>query len=124
MRWLIVLVSSPLVVAVLAWTAFAACVDAPVGEPPPIARLVVGWDPLACGAPHRIAVELADEMDGGAAAAQSAPCNAGGVTVDVAQRGRYRGRVYAWGPGAIAAAARSFEVTIDAPIVAWTTEPP
>lgn len=87
------------------------CLDAPMEPAPSVARLIVGWDPLACGDPHRVVVELTD--DAGAARSASAPCGLGGVAVDLAHFGSYRGRIYAW---ALAAPIRSIaplEVTID-----------
>jgi hypothetical protein len=99
-----------------------ACIDAPVEPDPPFARLVAVWDPLACGDPHRVVVELYD--DDGAGAAASAPCNIGGLTVDVAHFGSYRGRIYAWALGAAIRSEAAIEVTIDRPIVQWTVETP
>jgi len=115
MRSLLVLLCSPLFAAAVLWAAFAACLDAPADRAPSIARLVVAWDPLACGEPHRIVVELAD--DGGAVVSASTPCNLGSLAVDVPHFGDYRGRIYAW---ALAAPVRSeapLEVTIDQPVV-------
>src|SRR5205823_4123031 len=94
MRSLLALLCSPLLVTAFAWLAFAACLDEPVPAEPAQARLVVAWDPLACGDPHRVAVELRD--DAGALASASTPCDLGGLTVDVAHFGVYHGRVYAW----------------------------
>ncbi len=121
MRSLLVLLCSPLVVAVLAWTAFAACIDAPPEPRLSPARLVVAWDPLACGDPHRVVVELQD--DAGAATSASTPCNLGTLAVDVAHFGSYRGRIYAWAldqpARPIAPADRTIDLTIDQPIVRW-----
>jgi hypothetical protein len=121
MRWLLCLVCSPWVVAALAsisvgaFGALGACMDAPAAGGSPIARVVAAWDPLACGDPHRVAVELAD--DDGAAVSASAPCAIGGVTVDVGHFGSYRGRIYAWAPGAPVRSEAPLEVTVDEPIV-------
>jgi hypothetical protein len=115
MRSYLCLLCSPLLVAALAWTALGACIDAPVEAGSPIARVVTAWDPLACGDPHRVAVELADE--GGAAVSASAPCTIGGVTVDVGHLGAYRGRVYAWALGAPIRSEAPLEVMVDEPIV-------
>jgi len=123
MRSLIALLCSPLLVAVVAWAAFAACLDQPVGDGPSLARLVVAWDPLACGDPHRVAVDLAD--DAGAPVSASTPCNLGGLTVDVAHFGDYHGRIYAWALDAPARSEMPIELTIDQPIVRWdVTTPP
>jgi hypothetical protein len=109
------------VAAVLA-AAGPGCLDAPMEPSPPVARLVVGWDPLACGDPHRVVVELTE--DAGAVRSASAPCGLGGVAVDLAHFGIYRGRIYAW---ALAAPIRSIaplEVTIEQPITDWRVATP
>ena len=54
MRSLLVLLCSPLVVAALAWTVLAACIDAPPEPRLSPARLVVAWDPLVCGDCHAL----------------------------------------------------------------------
>jgi hypothetical protein len=103
------------VVIAWCWIALAGCLDTPSEAAPAAARLVVTWDPLGCGEPHRVVIELAD--DAGEERSASVPCNLGGVTVDVGHFGVYRGRIYAW---AIAAPIRSvapLEVAIDEPIV-------
>jgi len=115
MRSWLCLVCSPLVVAAVAWTALGACIDAPVEPGSPFARVVAVWDPLACGEPHRVAVELADED--GAAVSASTPCTIGGLTVDVDHFGAYRGRVYAWALGAPVRSEAPLEVRVDEPIV-------
>lgn len=122
MRSLLVLLCSPLVAAAVAWTAFAACVDGPADAGPSAARLVVSWDPLACGEPHRIAVELSD--DAGAAVSASTPCRLGGLTVDVAHLGSYHGRIYGWALDAPVRSEMPIEVTIDQPIVRWEVAAP
>ena len=104
------------------WTALAACFDAPVESGPSVARLVVMWDPLACGEPHRVAIELADEA--GAMLSASTPCNLGGVTVDVAHFGTYQGRIYAWAPGSPARSVTPIDVVIDQEIVHWPVATP
>ena len=117
MRSLLVLLCSPLVVAVLAWTALAACIDAPPEPRLAPARLVVGWDPLACGEPHRLVVELRD--DAGAVVSASTPCSLGTLAVDVAHFGSYRGRIYAWALDQPARPIAPIELMIDQPIVRW-----
>ena len=106
----------------LVMMAMAGCLDAPMEAGPAAARLVVGWDPLACGEPHRVVIELAD--DSGAALSGSVPCNLGGVTVDVAHLGVYRGRIYAWALAAPVRSVMALEVTIDEPIVQWRVATP
>lgn len=117
MRSLLVLLCSPLVVAALAWTLFAACIDAPPEPRLSLARLVVAWDPLACGDPHRLVVELRD--DAGAVVSASTPCSLGTLAVDIAHFGSYRGRLSAWtlDPPARPSAPTE-EVTIEAAIEA------
>jgi len=122
MRSLILLLSSPLFVAGLTWVGFAACIDEPLPPGPAVARLVTAWDPLGCGEPHRVAVELED--DRGAAFAASAPCNLGGLTLDLPAFGVYRGRIYAWALGVPIHSAVAVELMIDAPIVRWVAETP
>jgi len=122
MRSLLVLLCSPLIAAVLLWATLAACIDAPVELGPSLARLVVAWDPLACGEPHRVAVEL--DAEDGAQAAASAPCNLGGVTVDVSRFGTYQGRVYAWALDAAIRSIMPIDVRIDQAIVRIDVETP
>jgi hypothetical protein len=104
----------------LGW--LAGCLDAPLEPGPAAARLVVGWDPLACGEPHRVVVELAD--DDGAALSASVPCNLGGLTIDVAHLGVYRGRIYALALAAPIRSVMALEVMIDEPIVPWPVATP
>jgi hypothetical protein len=104
-----------LFVAAVVWAGVAACIDEPPEPGPAIARLVTAWDPLACGEPHRVAVELAD--DSGAMVSGSAPCNLGGVTLDVSHLGTYHGRIYAWALDAAIRSIAPLEVMIDQPIV-------
>src|SRR5678809_1212655 len=68
------------------WLIFGTCVSGCIVdmEPPnhePLARLVAVWDPLACGDPHRVVVELEDED--GVDVSGSAPCTIGGITLDL-----------------------------------------
>jgi hypothetical protein len=122
MRPLLVLLCSPLVAAVLLWMTFAACIDGPPAEAPPIARLVAAWDPLACGEPHRVAIELED--DAGARTTASTPCNLGGLTLDVAHFGSFHGRIYAWALDAPMRSITPIDLMIDQPIVRWTVATP
>jgi len=91
---LIISIASPCCVAALFWISFVACVDAPFPDTPPVARVVTSWDPLECGPPHRVVVELEDEA--GVMIAASAPCALGVITLDAPHFGIYRGRIYAW----------------------------
>jgi DMSO/TMAO reductase YedYZ molybdopterin-dependent catalytic subunit len=115
MRSLLVLLCSPLVFAAAMWTAMAACLDAPQDGATGVARLIVAWDPLACGVPHRVAIELAD--DEGASVSASTPCNLGGLAVDVPRYGVYRGRIYAWALAAPVRSEMAIEIDIDQTIV-------
>lgn len=122
MRLLLVLLCSPLCVAAAAWTVFAACIDAPVDRAPTLARLVVAWDPLACGMPHRVAIELSD--DDGVPISASAPCNLGALTIDIAHYGSYRGQLYAWALDAPIRSVSAVEIDVDQPIVRWEVATP
>jgi hypothetical protein len=106
----------------LAWAALGACIDAPPAPGPAAARLVTTWDPLACGEPHRIVIELED--DGGIPISASTPCKLGGLTVDVSHLGGYRGQIYAWALAAPIRSVTPIELTIDEPIVHWHVETP
>lgn len=99
-----------------------ACLDEPLPPGPAAARLVVGWDPLACGDPHRVALELDD--DSGARQSVSAPCNLGGLSLGVSHYGSYRGRIYAWALDAPARSIVPVDLTIDQPIVEWFVATP
>ena len=122
MRPLVFLLCSPLVAAVLLWTSFAACIDTPPAPGAAIARLVTAWDPLACGDPHRVVVELAD--DAGAGISASTPCNLGSLTLDVAHLGSYHGRIYAWALDASIRSITPIDLMIDEPIVRWQVATP
>lgn len=101
----------------------AGCLDAPPPPPaPPIARLVVAWDPAACGDPHRVALELED--DAGVRASSSAPCWRGGLELDLGGFGVYRGRIYRWAAGEVRAATDVRLVVDDAVVHWWVTLPP
>lgn len=118
----LILLCSPWFAAALAWTAFAACLDTPIGQGPSLARLVVAWDPLACGEPHRVVIELADET--GVPLSASAPCNLGGMTVDVSHFGSYHGRLYAWALDGPVRSVMPVALVIDQPITRWDVATP
>lgn len=119
---LFVLVLSPVFATLVFWSTFVACIDTPLVDGPPIARVVASWDPLACGEPHRVVVELAD--DAGAEVSASAPCASGGLSVDVPHFGVYYGRVYAWAPGDPMRSVVPVRLVVDEPVVQWAIEPP
>ena len=118
MRFL-ALVVSPCAACVLFWSAFTACIDSPLEpEPPPIARVIVQWDPLACGDPDRIAVELEDHA--GVRVASSAPCRAGSLTLDTPHFGVYYARISAAAEGEEARRAITpMRLVVDEPVVRW-----
>jgi hypothetical protein len=122
MRSLLVLLCCPLFAAAALWSLLAACIDTPPAPGMVVARLVAVWDPLACGAPHRVVLELED--DGGELRSASMPCNLGGLTVDVPHLGRYQGRIYAWALDAPVRSVTPVEVMVDQPIVQWFVETP
>jgi hypothetical protein len=117
----VVWIGSPWLATLGFWLAFGACVDAGVPEPPPAARVVVSWDPRACGPPHRVAVELEDED--GARVSRSVPCELGGLALDAPHWGIYRGRIYAWEAGAIRSVTPVY-LAIDEPVVRWFVATP
>jgi hypothetical protein len=102
--------------------ALAACVDAPVLDHEPQARILASWDPLACGDPHRVVIELED-LDG-RKLSRSVPCETGGVTVDVPQWGVYLGRIYAWSVGPEIRSIMHVRIDVDASVILWTVETP
>ena len=113
-------VTSSWLAGVAFWLVFGACIDTPVPESPPIVRLVATWDPLACGEPHRVAIDLAD--DAGDIVSKSAPCALGSLAIDVPHAGEYRGQAYAWELGAPADGSDrtvDLDVEVTAPITRW-----
>jgi len=102
------------------WCGFAACVDAPLPERPPVARVLTSWDPLACGDPHRVVLELED--DAGVRLSKSVPCEHASLLLDAPHFGIYRGRIYAWQQVDHAPEVRSVmdvRLTVDEPLVHW-----
>jgi len=93
----------------------------PPDDEPPAARVVAQWDPLACGEPHRVAVEL--EHEDGTDVATSVPCILGSLSLDLPQWGIYFGRVYAWDAGTIRRVA-PVTLTIDATVIHWQLADP
>jgi hypothetical protein len=84
---------SPWILTIAFWLTFGACVDQPAHDPPPIARIIANWDPLACGPPHRVVLELED--DAHVTLVSSTACNAGTLALDTRHMGTYHGRIYA-----------------------------
>lgn len=117
------LVVSPCAASVLFWLAFTACIDSPLEpDPPPIARVIVQWDPLACGDPSRVAVELEDHA--GVRLASSAPCTAGSVTIDTAHYGLYYARIDACEADEDLRAIAPVRLVVDEPVVRWHVATP
>ena len=100
----------------------AGCIDQPLPDITPQARVIAAWDPLLCGDPHRVVVELEDEL--GVPASRSVPCELGAVSVDLAHWGLYRGRIYAWELGPEIRSVLSVRLEVDAPIIHWFVDTP
>jgi hypothetical protein len=107
---------------VLVTVAATGCIDQPYMEPEPQSRIVAAWDPLACGEPHRVAVELEDHL--GIPISRSVPCEIGGVTLDVPHWGVWSGRIYAWRVGLDIRSVLAVRIDVDTPIVHWFVETP
>jgi hypothetical protein len=123
MRFL-VWIGSPVLLTVAFWSSFVACIDAPAPEIPPAARIVAAWDPLACGEPHRVVVELEDEA--GVMIAASTRCASGMLTLDAPHYGIYRGRLYAWEleTDVEIRSVMAIHMAVDEPIVRWWVATP
>ena len=117
MRSLVVWIGSTCLASASFWACFGACIDAPQAASPPAARIVALWDPLDCGEPHRVVLELED--DRGASLGGSAPCVLGGLTLDAPHLGTYRGRAFAWRTGEPIGSEMPIELEVSAPIVHW-----
>jgi hypothetical protein len=123
-------IASTMLASALFWITFGSCVaggciDAPLPDREPQARLVTSWDPLACGSPHRVAIEIED--DDGRMLSTSAPCELGEMTIDVPAWGIYRGRIYAWsiaGNEATISSLLPVRHEIDEPVVQWNVQTP
>jgi hypothetical protein len=100
----------------------SACLDEPLADDPPTAHVIASWDPLACGAPHRVVVELADSTDTPLSA--SAPCTLAELVFDTPHFGDYNGRIYAYAPGMPDRSESPVELVVDQPIVHWPLETP
>jgi hypothetical protein len=120
MRSLVLVV--PVAFMLVLGSALAACLDGPSFESPRSARIVVSWDPLACGSPHRVAVELEDEE--GAPLSSSVPCALGAVVLQAPHYGVYLGRVYAWTAGEPIRSITPVRLQVDEPIVRWLVATP
>jgi hypothetical protein len=100
----------------------AGCVDTPLPDVEPQSRIVAAWDPLACGDPHRVVIELEDED--GRRLSRSVPCDLGGVTIDIPRWGIYWGRIYAWTFGPEIRSVLHVRFDVDAPVIFWEVDTP
>jgi len=120
LRWSIDL-GSPWLLSFAFWIGFVACIDAPLPDTPSVARIVTAWDPLACGDPHRVVVELED--DDGTRLSASTTCAHGSLSLDAPHFGIYRGRIYAWQQVEHAEpeirSEMPIRLTVDEPVVRW-----
>jgi hypothetical protein len=126
MRAVATWIGSTLFATALFWAVFSTCVsgcvDTPLPDPEPQARVVATWEPALCGDPHRVVIELED--DDGAKLSRSVPCAAGGVTIDIRHWGVYRGRIYAWTFGPEIRSMTHVRVDVDAPVIFWHFDTP
>jgi len=130
LRTLAAWVGSTVFATALFWACFgtcvAGCVDQPLPDVEPQARVVASWDPLPCGDPHRVVVELED--DDGAKVSHSVPCEVGGMSIDIRHWGVYRGRIYAWtltaGDAAEMRSVLYVRLDVDAPVIFWPVDTP
>ena len=116
------LILTPWLATLLFWLSFSACIDTPMPDDPPIARVIVVWDPLACGAPHRVVVELEDHA--GAKLSSSTACATGSITIDTPHFGTYYGRIYAWEAGESIRSVTPVRLVVDEPVVRWIVATP
>jgi len=123
MRFLLC-VATPWLATFLFWSLFVACIDAPMPDSEPIARILTTWDPLACGEPHRVVLELEDES--GEKLSASTPCAMGSLTLDAPHFGVYWGRIYAWQLDAEpqARSVMPFRLAVDQSVVRWLVATP
>jgi hypothetical protein len=106
------------------WAAIAAagCMDEPASDDASGPRIVAKWDPLACGAPHRVALELADEE--GRRISSSALCASGGLKLEAPHLGVYVGRIYAWTLGQAIRSVMPVQIDVDESTERWTVATP
>ena len=110
-------------VASLLCFASACVVTSTDADPPPAARILAAWDPLACRDTYqRVVVELEDED--GVELSSSAACRVGRLTLDAPSWGVYRGRIYTWVLGEAIRSVTQVMLTVDASIVHWQLPTP
>ncbi len=117
MRTLIPCILAPWLFTFAFWTLFGACIAEVPDEPEPVSRLLASWDPLACGEPHRVVLELEDEA--GNPISASTPCWLGGLAVDLPRWGWYTAKIYSWVLDQPIRSVKTVTLAIDAPIVRW-----
>jgi hypothetical protein len=111
-----------LVLVMLALTP-ACLATLPDDDEPPASRVIVQWDPLDCGPPHRVVLEL--QHEDGTDASSSVPCILGSLSIDLRQWGIYFGRFYGWEAGSPIRRIEPVTLTVDAPLIHWQlVEPP
>ncbi len=113
----------PVLLAAGFWLAFGACVDVEAAVTPPLSRVLVAWDPLACHDDHRVAIELTALADD-AIVTRSVPCAVGWMPLDVPHVGEYRARVDIVSASALPQLAFERDLDIEAPVVRWTLDEP
>jgi hypothetical protein len=112
--------ATPLILATLLataaiWSVLPACIPDVPDDPAPVSRLLAYWDPLACGDPHRVVLELEDEL--GNRVSSSTPCALGGIAVDLPSWGPYTGRVYTWIIGTPIRSITPISLSVDADVI-------
>jgi len=104
------------------WSSFSACFDTSDHGARVPDELIAMWDPVSCGPPHQVVVEIQD--DTGARIDASAPCDLGELRADVPELGEYQGRAYAWDPGHPIRSIEPVSVAIDRPALKWVIPTP
>ena len=122
MRTVLACIVTPVLATALFWTLFCACVADIPDEREPVSRLIASWDPLACGEPHRIVLELEDES--GNPIHSSTPCWLGGLAVDLPNWGYYARGIYAWVPDGPERSVHLMTIVVDAALVRYQVRTP
>ena len=120
---LIASIVSSWLATVMFWSLFAACVDAPhdINESP-AADVILQWNPVVCGPPHRVVFEL-ESIDGGPLSS-SVPCAIGTLTLEVPHFGIYLGRVYSWYVAEPIRSVTPMRLYVDEPVMRWLVPTP
>ena len=122
MRTLATCLLAPIFAAAVFWTLFCACIANVPDEREPVSRLLTSWDPLACGEPHRVVLELEDES--GNPVRSSTPCWLGGIAVDLPSWGFYTGRIYSWIPDGPIRSIHEMAFAVDQAVVRYELRTP